>query len=67
MHIFPTNVSGLTTQLKSDTLRKISYFSDKEGKTRVIGIMDYWSQSCLIQLHKQLNKLLRSIKNDCTF
>ncbi|AQM32767.1 replicase [Agaricus bisporus mitovirus 1] len=52
---------------KTSTLRKLSYFSDKEGKTRVIGIIDYWSQCALRPLHLYLNKVLRRIKTDMTF
>lgn len=43
---------------KSKSLRRLSYFSDKEGKTRVIGILDYWTQTCLRPLHNNLNKML---------
>jgi hypothetical protein len=57
-HLFPT---------KSSSLRKLSYFADKEGKTRVIGICDYWTHSCLRPLHKTLNGFLRRIPSDCTF
>lgn len=49
------------------SLRRLSYFSDKEGKTRVIGIVDYWTQSALIPLHKTLNSLLKRIDQDMTF
>jgi hypothetical protein len=54
-------------QPKSNSLRRLSYFSDKEGKTRVIAICDYWTQSALKPLHDLLNRFLRGIKNDCTF
>jgi hypothetical protein len=47
--------------------RKLSYFSDKEGKTRVIAILDYWTQTALRPLHFHLMDLLRGIKSDCTF
>nr|UJQ92486.1 MAG: putative RNA-dependent RNA polymerase [Mitoviridae sp.] len=52
---------------KTKSLRRISYFSDKEGKTRVIAILDYWSQTCLRPLHDTLNAILRKIPQDCTF
>lgn len=52
---------------KTSNLRKLSYFSDKEGKTRVIAILDYWSQSCLRPLHFALMDILRGVKQDCTF
>lgn len=47
--------------------RKLSYFADKEGKTRVIAILDYWSQTALKSLHENLNDLLKRIECDCTF
>jgi len=56
--IFPT---------KSSNLRKLSYFPDKEGKTRVIAIFDYWSQSALKPLHLKIFQVLRNIKTDYTF
>lgn len=52
---------------KTSSFRKLSYFSDKEGKTRVIAILDYWSQTALRPLHKVLNQMLRRIGPDCTF
>jgi hypothetical protein len=55
--------------VKSDSkkIRKLAYFADKEGKSRVIAIMDYWTQTALRPLHEKLNKLLKGIKTDCTF
>lgn len=47
--------------------RRLSYFSDKEGKTRVIGILDYYSQIALKPLHTYLGNALKKIKQDCTF
>jgi hypothetical protein len=52
---------------KGDNFRRLSFFSDKEGKTRVVGILDYWSQTSLLPLHKFLNRILRGIPMDCTF
>jgi hypothetical protein len=52
---------------KSNVFRKLSYFSDSEGKTRQIAILDYWSQTCLRPYHDSLNGILRRIKADCTF
>jgi hypothetical protein len=54
-------------ELKGDQFRKLSFFGDKEGKTRVIAILDYWSQSALIPLHNYLNRCLRKIKQDGTY
>lgn len=53
--------------IKGDKIRKLSYFSDKEGKTRVIGILDYWSQTALRPLHNYLNSCLKGIEQDGTF
>jgi len=47
--------------------RKLSYFSDGEGKTRVIGVIDYWTQSALKPIHDNLNDILKRIPEDCTF
>lgn len=52
---------------KTSSLRRISYFSDKERKTRVIAILDYWSQTALRPLHDRLNSILKKLKCDCTF
>jgi len=48
-------------------IRKLTYFSDKEGKTRVIGILDYFSQAILKPLHTYLFRVLKKIPQDCTF
>lgn len=47
--------------------RRITAISDVEGKTRVIGVLDYWSQTVLKPLHDKLMSLLRKIPQDCTF
>jgi hypothetical protein len=49
------------------SLRKLSWFPDKELKVRVIAIADYWSQCALKPLHHYLFRLLRKIPQDCTF
>lgn len=51
----------------SNNLRKLSAFPDKELKTRVIAIGDYYSQTALIPLHKFLFKILKRIPQDMTF
>jgi hypothetical protein len=48
-------------------IRKVSPISDKEGKTRVIALFDYWSQTALKPLHHSLLGLLRSLPSDMTF
>lgn len=52
---------------KPKQLRKLSIFPDKEGKTRVIAIFDYFSQTCLKPLHHFLYRILERIPQDCTF
>jgi len=52
---------------KTSSFRGLSYFSDKEGKTPVIAILDYWLQSALRPLHKVINSILSKIGPDCTF
>jgi len=54
-------------QIKNNQVRKLSALEDKEGKTRVIGIFDYWSQTVLKPLHDSLMGGLKRIRNDCTF
>lgn len=48
-------------------LRRLSVIDDKEGKSRVIGIADYWSQSVLKPLHDQLMAILSKFPGDRTF
>ena len=47
--------------------RKISAIPDSEGKTRLIAIGDYWSQTCLKPWHDYLNHVLAKIPQDQTF
>jgi hypothetical protein len=49
------------------TYRRLVAIPDSEGKTRLIAIGDYWSQTCLKPLHSYLNTVLRSIPQDQTF
>lgn len=48
-------------------LRRLAYFADKEGKSRVIAILDYFSQTVLKGLHSYLFRALRKIPQDMTF
>jgi len=48
-------------------IRRLVVFSDKEGKTRIIAILDYFSQTVLRGLHAYLFKALRKIPQDMTF
>lgn len=49
------------------TLRRLSVKQDKEGKSRVFAILDYWSQCALRTLHHELLQVLKTFKADCTF
>jgi len=46
---------------------RLSFLSDKGGKTRVVAIIDIWSQSILKPVHDCLNNILRIIPMDGTF
>jgi hypothetical protein len=48
-------------------LGKLAYFSDKEGKTRLVAMCDYWTQSVLKPVHDLLMKILGSLGTDYTF
>jgi hypothetical protein len=58
-NLFPTKRSGI--------FRKIIGIPDKEGKTRVIAIGDYMSQTVLKPFHTYLFGVLRRVNQDCTF
>lgn len=47
--------------------RKLVAFPDKEGKTREVAILDYFSQTALRPLHTFLFRILKRIRQDCTF
>jgi hypothetical protein len=57
----------LNLKYKSNILRKLSVKPDKEGKSRIFAMLDYWSQTCLGPLHDHLYKILRAIPQDCTY
>jgi hypothetical protein len=59
MALFPHSPSG--------RVRKLSYVRDKEAKCRIVAILDYWSQSALLPLHRAVMGLLKGIRGDCTF
>jgi hypothetical protein len=48
-------------------LRKLVAFPDKEGKTRIVAILDYWSQTVLRPVHYLLFQVLKRIPQDKTF
>jgi hypothetical protein len=45
---------------------KLSFLSDKAGKTRVVAMLDSWSQAALEPIHKHFMKCLRLIPTDYT-
>lgn len=47
-------------------LRKVTAISDKELKTRIIAILDYWSQTALKPLHDSVMSNLKKFKCDFT-
>jgi hypothetical protein len=51
----------------SSPFRRIVYFADKEGKTRVVALGDYFSQAALKRLHSYLFRVLKKIPQDMTF
>jgi hypothetical protein len=51
---------------RENLFRKLSHFSDREDKVRVIAIADYFSQSVLRPLHLYLFRVLKKIPQDCT-
>jgi len=57
---FPTDDS-------KKSFRRLSYFADKEDKSRVIAIGDYFSQTVLRRFHLYLFRVLRRIPQDVTF
>ncbi|AIU44705.1 RNA-dependent RNA polymerase [Hymenoscyphus fraxineus mitovirus 1] len=52
---------------RNGSLRKLAIKDDKEGKSRVFAIFDYWSQTTLTPLHDWAFSTLRKIPQDCTF
>jgi len=47
--------------------RKVVGIPDMEGKTRVIAICDYWTQTALKPLHHFVFGILKRVPQDCTF
>jgi hypothetical protein len=49
-------------------LRRLATVPDVDGKTRVIGILDYWSQGILKGLHDELMSIIEALKGpDVTY
>jgi len=50
-----------------NSLRRLSVVKDVDGKSRVIAMGDYWSQTVLKPLHDTIMASLRGIKSDVTY
>lgn len=60
-------LSYLINITKSNNIRKISYFPDRELKVRIIAVGDYFSQTALRPLHQYLFRILKRLPQDMTF
>jgi hypothetical protein len=47
--------------------RKISIVKDPGGKSRLIAIIDYWSQNIMKEIHNSVFQILKTIETDKTF
>jgi len=71
--LLPSNLSGYLNRCRSyppkggKHYRKIVVVPDKEGKSRIIAILDYWSQLALRTLHSLLIRVIKGLRSDCTF
>lgn len=52
---------------ESVKIRRVQAIPDAEGKSRVIAMLDYFSQTALYPLHKYLFRVLAAIPQDVTF
>jgi hypothetical protein len=60
-------ILGLLGTPRPVPIRRVTGIQDKEGKTRMVAILDYWSQTALRPLHDRLFGILRVIPQDMTF
>lgn len=60
-------LNSITKTTNKGRIRKLSVKPDREAKSRVFGILDYWSQTALLPLHKLVFQLLQMFSTDCTF
>lgn len=53
----------------ADQLRsgRLSFLQEHGGKTRVIAIVDFWTQQALKVLHLRMMEFIRTLVTDCTF
>jgi hypothetical protein len=63
----PTWLSLVGLKRPKGFLGRLSLIKDKEAKCRIIAILDYWTQSALLPLHKALMGHLKTLVSDCTF
>jgi len=63
--LFDSNT--IYSKLDKSTSRRLIHFPDKEGKVRVIAILDYFTQNVLFGIHNYCFNALKRIKQDCTF
>jgi len=47
-------------------IRRLALVQDPEAKCRIVGILDYWSQTALKPLHDHIMTMLGNFKADCT-
>jgi hypothetical protein len=48
-------------------IRKLSIVKDPGGKSRIIAILDYWSQAVMKNIHTEVFKILEQLPQDRTF
>jgi len=59
-------LNAITKTTNKGRIRKLSVKPDREAKSRIFGILDYWSQTALLPLHKLVFQLLQMFSTDCT-
>jgi len=67
MHKAYQSVTWRPRRSKELILRRLGTIDDKEGKLRVVGIIDYWTQSLMKPFHEFLLRVLGRIPQDLTF
>lgn len=65
--MYPDRPDDRAERSFNQTVRRLIAVPDKEGKTRVVACLDYWSQTVLRPIHIFLAKFLRAIPQDMTF
>jgi hypothetical protein len=67
LHLFRAKPDSSFFNVEPGKIRKLVGIADLEGKTRVIAILDFWSQTALRPVHQFLFNVLRQIPQDMTF